>query len=60
MNTKKDFESSMLNALDKKHKKIVEQHTYIKTVAEVFLFTAMQKISLRGHLETDLQTKGTF
>uniref|UniRef100_A0A673GCT8 Uncharacterized protein n=1 Tax=Sinocyclocheilus rhinocerous TaxID=307959 RepID=A0A673GCT8_9TELE len=50
-------DTSMLNALDKKHQKIVEQsRTYIKTVAEVLLFTAMQNISQRGHLETDAYT----
>uniref|UniRef100_A0A671M6X3 DUF4371 domain-containing protein n=1 Tax=Sinocyclocheilus anshuiensis TaxID=1608454 RepID=A0A671M6X3_9TELE len=45
-----------------KHQKIVEQNrTYIKTVAEVLLFTAMQNISQRGHLETDAYTnKGNF
>ncbi len=52
----------MLNALDKKHQEVVEQNrTYIKTVAEVLLFTATQNISQRGHLETDASTKkGNF
>ncbi len=51
-------DTSMLNALDKKHQEVVEQNrTYIKTVAEVLLFTATQNISQRGHLETDASTK---
>ncbi|ROL52542.1 Zinc finger MYM-type protein 1 [Anabarilius grahami] len=55
-------DTSMLNALDKKHQEVVEQNrTYIKTVAEVLLFTATQNISQRGHLETDASTKkGNF
>ncbi len=45
-------DTSMLNALDKKHQEVVEQNrTYIKTVAEVLLFTGTQNISQRGHLK---------
>ncbi len=51
----------MLNVLDKKHQVVEQNRTYIKTVAEVLLFTAMQNISQRGHLETDAYTKkGNF
>lgn len=42
-------------------KKVEENRTYIKTVAEVLLLTAMQNISQRGHNETDAsQNKGNF
>ncbi len=54
-------DTSMLNALDKKHQVVEQNRTYIKTVAEVLLFTATQNISQRGHLETDASTKkGNF
>ncbi len=54
-------DTSMLNALDNKHQEVEQNRTYIKTVAEVLLFTATQNISQRGHLETmHLQKKETF
>ncbi|XP_057199292.1 zinc finger MYM-type protein 1-like [Triplophysa rosa] len=54
--------TSVLSVLDEKHQKLVEQNrAYIKTVAEVLLFTALQNISQRGHIETDASTnKGNF
>lgn len=55
-------DSSMLDAINTAYqKKVEENRTYIKTVAEVLLFTATQNISQRGHLETDeSKNKGNF
>lgn len=42
-------------------KKIEENRMYIKTVAEVLRFTAMQNVAQRGYVESDVsQNKGNF
>lgn len=55
-------DSSIREALDKAYKqKIEENRMYIKTVAEVLQFTAMQNVAQRGHVESDgSQNKGNF
>ena len=55
-------DSSIRDALDQAYKKKVEENrTYIKTIAEVLRLTAMQNIAQRGHIETEgSQKKGNF
>ena len=49
-----DSNSSMLDVINEDRKKKVEENcTYIKTIADVFLLTATQNIAQRGHRESD-------
>ncbi|KAJ8367084.1 hypothetical protein AAFF_G00331220, partial [Aldrovandia affinis] len=54
--------SSMLDVINEDRKKKVEENcTYIKTIADVLLLTATQNIAQRGHRESDdSHSKGDF
>lgn len=57
-----DSNSSMLDVINEDRKKKVEENcTYIKTIADVLLLTASQNIAQRGHRESDdSHNKGHF
>ena len=57
-----DSNSSMLDVINEDRKKKVEENcTYIKTIADVFLLTATQNIAQRGHRESDdSNNRGNF
>lgn len=57
-----DSNSSMLDVINEDRKKKVEENcTYIKTIADVLLLTATQNIAQRGHRESDdSHNKGHF
>lgn len=57
-----DSNSSMLDVINEDRKKKVEENcTYIKTIADVLLLTATQNIAQRGHRESDdSHNKGIF
>jgi len=55
-------DSSILDMINKEYKKKVEENrSYIKTVADVLLLTATQNIAQRGHRESEeYDNKGNF
>ena len=55
-------DASVLNMINKEYKKKVEENrSYIKTVAEVLLLTATQNMAQRGHCESEQSdNKGNF